>query len=95
MRILLTLGVIFVLVGSAHAQARESSVTEATVCGDPVNTQDCKTYMSGFADTVQMALALSTPRKIVCNDLPNLVYEFIHEVQTNPEARKKDTQHVL
>jgi hypothetical protein len=99
MRIQLTLCVIFVLGVSAHVKAQSlspnSAEFEAMLCSDPVSIQGCKIYMSGFADTVQMAFALSTPRKIVCNDLPNLVYEFIREVRTNPEARKKDTQHVL
>ncbi|RZU41120.1 hypothetical protein [Edaphobacter modestus] len=93
--ILLAICVIFASVMPAHSQGRESAATEAIVCGDPVNTPDCKMYVSGFADIVQMIFAVADPKKTVCNDLSNFLYEFIHEVQTNPEARKKDTQHVL
>lgn len=93
--VLLALCVIFAFVNPADAQGHGSSVTEAIACGDLSNALHCKTYISGFADTAQMILTLSTPSRPVCNDLPNLMYEFIHEVTVNPKARQEDTQHVL
>lgn len=92
---LLILAITISLGSQIAAQAPKSAAREAAICGDPINASDCKMYIAGFADTVQMAFVLSNPRRSICNDLKNLMYEFIREVKTNPNVRHKDADHVL
>lgn len=70
---------------------------QALACSDPTEQADCKMYFAGFAHTIDTLLATdpSTKGEGVCGDIADLVYEFVHEVQTNPKARKAEAHMVL
>ena len=88
--------------GRADAQATYRHIpadAQALACSDPTEQADCKMYFAGFAHTVDLMLATDPSTKGdgdgVCGDIADLVYEFAHEVQTNPKARKAEAHMVL
>lgn len=68
---------------------------QASVCADPQQQADCKSYFAGFAHTVDMIFAMNPLTKGVCGDTTDLIYEFMHELRTNPKARELETHMVL
>ncbi|MBB5315879.1 hypothetical protein [Tunturibacter empetritectus] len=71
---------------------------EALVCSDPEQQADCKIYFAGFAHTLDLIFATDSKGDAgdgLCGDISDLIYEFAHEVQTNPKARTEETHTVL
>lgn len=89
------------LSGQADAQAtyrRIPANVEALVCSDPEQQADCKVYFDGFAHTLDLIFATDPKGDVgdgLCGDISDLIYEFVHEVQTNPKARSAETHTVL
>jgi hypothetical protein len=109
--ILLSLSLIFMpayAVQAARLESRQANApvtynhipagVEALVCTDPEQQDDCKIYFAGFAHTVDLIFATDPKGEVgdgLCGDISDLIYEFAHEVQTNPKARGEETHTVL
>jgi hypothetical protein len=85
----------------ADAQTRYNHIPaniEALACTDPPQQADCKIYFAGFAHTLDLIFATDPKGNAgdgLCGDISDLIYEFAHEVQTNPKARDVETHTVL
>jgi hypothetical protein len=85
----------------ADAQAAYSHVPanlEVLACSDPDQQADCKIHFAGFAHTLDLIFATdpkSAPGDGLRGDISDLIYEFAHEVQTNPKAHSEETHIVL
>jgi hypothetical protein len=80
--------------GYLHIPAR----LEVLACSDPDQQADCKFYFAGFAHTLDLIFAADPKGDAgdgLCGDISDLIYEFEHEVQTNPKARSAETPTVL
>jgi hypothetical protein len=67
-------------------------------CSDPEQQDDCKIYFAGFAHTLDLMIATDPKGDVgdgLCGDISDFIYEFAHEVQTNPKARTAETRTVM
>ncbi len=85
---LLVLCLISTFASTAHAQrpmylASTSAELQALQCSNSDEQPGCKMYYAGFAHTIDMRFT-----EHLCGNVDDLLYEFEHEVRTNPAVRK-------